>query len=150
MPISSPQLFKWLDRIWGDHLTNSDGTPKIKVHGFGLTAIPLMERYPWYSVDSSSWVQVSSNGSIMLPNRKTVGVSNNSPSRKTKGQHITTVSEAERDTITAFITSMGYDVGLLSTSYKHRWCFNIEMFNSMNTQYNGLRKTFINKTQELF
>src|SRR5690606_13616478 len=40
VPISSPQLKIWLDRIWGRYLTNDDGTPKIKVHGFGLTSVP--------------------------------------------------------------------------------------------------------------
>tara|TARA_Y100000592_G_scaffold32791_1_gene52063 strand:- start:1459 stop:2265 length:807 start_codon:yes stop_codon:yes gene_type:complete len=29
--------------------------PNLKVHGFGLTNIELMKRYPWYSVDSSSF-----------------------------------------------------------------------------------------------
>lgn len=30
-------------------------TPNVKVHGFAVTALPLLFRYPWYSVDSSSW-----------------------------------------------------------------------------------------------
>src|SRR5690606_10362350 len=56
VPISPQQLKIWLDRIWGRYLTNEDGTPKVRVHGFGMTSVPLMARYPWYSVDSSSWV----------------------------------------------------------------------------------------------
>jgi hypothetical protein len=27
----------------------------MKVHGFGMTSWPLLRRFPWYSVDSSSW-----------------------------------------------------------------------------------------------
>ena len=30
--------------------------PTIKVHGFGMTSIPVMQAFPWYSVDSTSWV----------------------------------------------------------------------------------------------
>lgn len=29
---------------------------KIRVHGFGMTAIDLLKRYPFYSVDSTSWL----------------------------------------------------------------------------------------------
>jgi len=48
VPISTQQLTLWLDRIWNEHLINGDGTPKVKVHGFGLTSLPLMLRYPWH------------------------------------------------------------------------------------------------------
>lgn len=40
------------DQVWHHILTHN---PKLRVHGFGLTNIDLMKRYPWYSVDSSSF-----------------------------------------------------------------------------------------------
>ncbi|HVW99766.1 MAG TPA: hypothetical protein VHA52_04960, partial [Candidatus Babeliaceae bacterium] len=40
------------DKVWAYILKNA---PKIRVHGFGLTNTELMARYPWYSVDSSSF-----------------------------------------------------------------------------------------------
>lgn len=40
------------DLAWAHILKNK---PNLKVHGFGLTNIDLMERYPWHSVDSSSF-----------------------------------------------------------------------------------------------
>ena len=40
------------DEIWHYILENK---PNLKVHGFGLTNIELMKRYPWFSVDSSSF-----------------------------------------------------------------------------------------------
>ena len=43
----------WLDRMFEKYLTNSNGTAKVKVHGFGLTTIDLLSRYPWHSVDST-------------------------------------------------------------------------------------------------
>jgi len=66
VPESTPVLRKWLDHVWGRYLTNKDGTPKIKVHGFGLTTTELMFRYPWYSVDSTSWVMTSMFGGCYL------------------------------------------------------------------------------------
>jgi len=40
---------------------------KTKVHGFGVTSFMLMKRYPWYSVDSTSWIQYSANGRVLIP-----------------------------------------------------------------------------------
>jgi hypothetical protein len=59
-------LQTWLDRVFDKFLTNPDGTPKVKVHGFGLTTPDLLFRYPWYSVDSGTWWRVSRYGGSLL------------------------------------------------------------------------------------
>jgi hypothetical protein len=60
-------LRRWLDYVWSKFLINPDGTPKIKVHGFGLTTRELMFRYPWASVDSTTWISVSRlAGGVMM------------------------------------------------------------------------------------
>lgn len=62
------QLRLWnLDYLWSKYLVNSEGLPKYKVHGFGLTDIDIMIRYPWYSVDSSTWIKHSCYGLILVP-----------------------------------------------------------------------------------
>ena len=66
VPESSAFLRVWLDELWGDLLTKPNGEPRLKVHGFGLTAFDLMMRYPWFSVDSTSWVLTGRFGSIMM------------------------------------------------------------------------------------
>lgn len=66
VPESTPYLKTRLDYLWKNYLTKKDGTPRIKIHGFGLTSLPLMFRYPWYSVDSTSWVLTSRFGAIYL------------------------------------------------------------------------------------
>jgi hypothetical protein len=66
VPESTPVLMEWLDRVWGRYLTNPDGTPRIKVHGFGLTTEVLMFKYPWFSVDSTSWIMSSRFGGLMM------------------------------------------------------------------------------------
>ena len=67
VPESTDYLQEWLDRIWDKYLTNADGTPKVKVHGFGLTSSQLMFRYPWYSVDSLTWRLCAGYGGIFVP-----------------------------------------------------------------------------------
>jgi hypothetical protein len=66
VPESTKDLLLWLDHVWHKYLTNADGTPKVKVHGFGLTTTDLMFRYPWYSVDSTRWVMESRFGGLLM------------------------------------------------------------------------------------
>lgn len=66
VPESTQYLREWLDHVWEKYLINPDGTAKVRVHGFGLTTLDLMMRYPWYSVDSTSWVMTSRYGSVYI------------------------------------------------------------------------------------
>ena len=53
-----PALKSALDWCWS-HLTDADGRPRVKVHGFGMSSYWLVARYPWYSLDSQSWLDES-------------------------------------------------------------------------------------------
>jgi len=129
VPISTPQLKIWLDRIWAEFLTHEDGTPKVKVHGFGLTSLPLMFRYPWYSVDSSTWVQWAANGMILIPGKAgQVDVSNKSSRRKQRGQHMDSVAPLETAAIENEIQSFGGDPERLRDLYYSRWAWNAWAF----------------------
>lgn len=128
VPISTPQLKLWLDRLFLDHLTHPDGTPKVKVHGFGLTSLPLMERYPWYSVDSSTWVQWAAHGMVLIPGIGRVSVSDRSSHRKTQGQHLDSVAPIERERIEEVIRSHGVDPDRMRTFNGCRWAWNCWAF----------------------
>jgi hypothetical protein len=149
VPISSPQLKIWLDRIWGRHLTHLDGTPKIKVHGFGLTSVPLMARYPWYSVDSSAWVQLGGIGSIFLPQFGTLSVSEHAPQTKEAGKHIDNLPGPQRKVVVDFIEGMGFDIERLRQLHLTRKTLNIVTYGSqMAAQLSD--KTFIQPQPVLF
>jgi hypothetical protein len=120
--VKTPNLIPSLDILWENHLTDEKGMPKIKVHGFGLTSLPLMLRYPWYSVDSTSWVITGRLGSIYVPKFKDgewkyndqswkVSVSNKSPDLKEAGQHVTTLSKLEQKIILKYLNEKGYVLG---------------------------------------
>jgi hypothetical protein len=66
VPESTRILQRWLDHVWSKFLTNPDGTPKVEVHGFGLTTRELMLRYPWASVDSTTWILISRFGGVLM------------------------------------------------------------------------------------
>lgn len=130
VPISSPQLKIWLDRVWGQYLTNPDGTPKIKVHGFGLTSVPLMARYPWYSVDSSSWVQLGGMGNIFLPPYGTLAVSEEAPQLKDAGKHIDNLTPEQQTRIKGIVEEMGFELDRLRKSHLTRKVFNMVTYGS--------------------
>lgn len=56
----------WLDRVFNE-ITDADGKPFVKTHAFGVTAIDLLTRYPWYSADSTTWIMIAARGKILVP-----------------------------------------------------------------------------------
>jgi hypothetical protein len=67
VPLKESILIPGLDYIWDKFLTNRLGYPVVKVHGFAITAINLMFRYPWWSVDSTSAIVFSMYGIVLVP-----------------------------------------------------------------------------------
>lgn len=55
------QRIAWLDSVFDELPTG------MRVHGFGVSAINMMFRWPWYSVDSTTWRRTSAIGSIFIP-----------------------------------------------------------------------------------
>ncbi len=116
-------LVPWLDRCFQKYICDERGMPKVKVHGFGLTSLSLMLTYPWYSVDSTTWIVNSRMGRIFVPHRDrggkkwvydenlwTITVSSRSPGRKEAG-HIDNISPVKRRAALEYIHEMGYCLG---------------------------------------
>jgi hypothetical protein len=57
----------WADESFNVICGQASRLPLIKVHGFAVTAHPLMVRYPWYSVDSTSWLAFGGYGMCIHP-----------------------------------------------------------------------------------
>lgn len=148
-----PTLKTWLDRIWSRYLVDGSGKPRLKVHAFGITSFEIMREYPWYSVDSSSWIQAAAFGSIVTPKYGPVKVSDKSPSRHDAGQHITTLTQEEQAVVLAMLDEQGFDMHRLSTVYESRAAYNIWAYNKLNEMINEAIKDkggYVAATQELF
>lgn len=63
-----------VQRDWLDHcftmVTDRNGVPFVKTHGFGITNISQLLRYPWYSSDSTTWALAAGFGLIYVPQFK--------------------------------------------------------------------------------
>lgn len=113
----------FFDHIWKNKLTNPDGSPKLRVHAFGMTNISLMQKYPWYSCDSSTWLIQSRLGWQTIPKRgangwlwnekpQQVAVSNESAARKLPGKHYDTMTKAQQETIDLWINEFHPEVNI--------------------------------------
>lgn len=115
------QKVMWLDSCM-EYVLDTEGFPLVKFHGFAVTSLQLMLRYPWYSVDSTSWVITGRLGSIYVPryrqgewiydeNSWKIAVSNRSPANKEAGKHLTTMTPREQALVVDYLASKGYKLG---------------------------------------
>jgi hypothetical protein len=119
---TTAEKMQWLDGCM-DHVCDSDGMPKIKFHGFGVTSMPILFRYPWFSCDSTSWVQFGKYGMVLFPKRRqgkyrydlppyTIKVSSRSPTKMKADKHIDTMSLTERTWFISYIEEKGFELGV--------------------------------------
>lgn len=128
----------WLDRVF-TRLTDDAGMPIVKTHGFGMTAIPLVFRYPWYSIDSTTWIKITANGAVYLPQWRggkfvfdeipeIVSVSTGNPKQAEDGKHYNSMAPAMRDHFQRWLEECGKTYAEVSSHYYHRAVCNVTFF----------------------
>lgn len=111
----------WLD-LCMRHVLDKQGMPIVKFHGFAVTSLVLLVRYPWYSVDSTSWCMTSRLGAVYVPRRKDnkwcyrdevliVSVSSRSPNKQIEGKHIDFFPPEIKKEIFSYFEEKGYCLG---------------------------------------
>lgn len=131
VPESTPYLIDWLDHLFDKYLALPDGTARVKIHGFGLTTFELMERYPWFSVDSTSWVQIGMFGNILYPINGKVRIltmSRRGPNAKSADKSFWTLDSVTRAEVERNIRAAGFDPEDLAESYGWRDQWNIKFY----------------------
>jgi len=63
--VMAENIIPWLDKVW-NHILKRDY--EIKIHGFGMTNQVIIDRYPWYSIDSTSFDRAARFGIVTLFN----------------------------------------------------------------------------------
>lgn len=136
----------WFDRMFADHLTDSDGHPIVKVHGFGMTAVRHIFRYPWFSVDSTSWLKITQNGGVYLPATDSAGnfrfdqipasisVSNRNPKAMQDGKHVNTMPAGAKALLVQWLTECGSSLEQCAEDYYHRAVCNVSFFKKVSEQ----------------
>lgn len=110
-----------LDRVW-HYITDDNGKPYNKIHGLGLAAPQLIFRYPWFSVDTSSYMDYGQYGIIIMPKKKINGYNYNtapvkvfvtarSPKRQKDGTHFDNLSQAEQKFVLKYLHDRNVEYG---------------------------------------
>ena len=146
------QLITWLDRIWERYIIDGSGRPKTKLHAFGITSVRVMERYPWYSVDSSSWIQFGAYGSMFTPDGVPYRVSEKAGTIHDMGKHVLNLLPIEKAYIEKLIEDSGFDLERLTTIYETRATFNMWAYRQIADRINTHKESrvFTPRIQELF
>jgi hypothetical protein len=126
-----PSKIRWLDNCM-PHVTDSDGFPIIKFHGFAATSIRMILRFPWFSVDSASWVILGGYGKVWVP-RWSLGkwdflktpyvivISDREDTiRGEPAQHFYSMTRMERAVIEKYFNDQGFTLEQVQTDHAVR------------------------------
>ena len=103
-------------------IIKASSNPNVCTHAFGMTSLHVLERYPFTSADSTSWIMNGANGSIMTK----YGSVTISSGRLTAPDHILKMPKEAQREIQSYVESHGYTMTGLADDYKQRILFNIQ------------------------
>lgn len=115
-------VFLWLDQVFNLVCDNPKRLPCVRLHGFGATLYELLIRYPWWSVDSTTWTKIAAYGGIFVPHLRkgkwdfaerpyNLQVSMESPSRSKRGKHYWTNPPAVQAIVRKWLDHIGIPLG---------------------------------------
>lgn len=135
--------------------------PNIKTHAFGATSLSMLERLPFTSADSTTWVLVSAYGQVWIPTGITgecvddtvgvkLGVSKENISHPTSAQTYWAQTPEVKKKLDDYFESIGTNIEELSVSHSARSLASAKFCQdwARNYEYKGL-KSFVS-TRRLF
>lgn len=137
----------------------SSTNPNVKTHAFGATSLEMLEKLPYTSADSTTWVLVSAYGQVWMPNCITgdingvgikLGVSKENISHATASQTYWEQTPETKKKLDDYFESIGTNIEKLSVSHSERALASAKYVQKWaeNYEYKGL-KSFVN-THDLF
>lgn len=122
--VTRGRYIQWADAVWlGICPAENARMPLVRVHGFALTSWMLMARYPWWSVDSTTWCKVGAYGSILVPKWSeqkgewdyrrpdVVSFSHKAPQRSQKDQHFDTLGDSHKRRVLRWLAEIAVPLG---------------------------------------
>jgi hypothetical protein len=67
---TSQDYMRWADQVYDLICGQKSRMPLCRTHGFAMTSWRLMRRYPWWSVDSATWIKLAAYGRLYIPHRR--------------------------------------------------------------------------------
>lgn len=131
----------------------SSSQPDVKTHAFGATSLAMLERLPFTSADSTTWVLVSAYGQVWIPTGITgdavddtvgvkLGVSKENISHPTATQTYWEQSTEVKKRLDDYFESIGTNIEKLSVSHSERSLASAKFCQQWadNYEYKGVKK----------
>lgn len=142
--VPSAQRQAWLDDVF-DYICDEEGKPRVKTHGFGMTSVPLIFRYPWFSVDSTTWIKITANGAVYVPAvvggefvfdqaPTTIAVSAINPKQGADGRHANSMGPLTRSLLDRWLQECGTTYEEVSGNYYYRALVNVTFFKKVSAE----------------
>ena len=127
--VTTDQQINYFDDIF-KIIKNSDN-PNVKVHAFGVTVLRLLEQFPFFSADSTSYLKYAIYGIIIT---KYGGVAVSSRSLHSS-KNLFSYHEKAKQAIMDIINQSPYTLEELSTDTNARIKFNIDFYKNWADNY---------------
>ena len=127
--VSTANKKVFIDRCFS--IISKSSNPNVKTHAFGMTSLPLLESYPFYSADSTGWIMVGAMGNIMTP----WGVIDVSDKGKYTQGHVMNMAEEATSNLFDWLSENGVDPESVFEDYKKRMLCNLIYLTSWMKNY---------------
>ncbi len=110
---------KWFEQVY--QIIRDSSNPHVKTHAYGMTSFKVLEQYPVYSADSTSWLMNASMGAIMTP----FGTIFTSEVKAGNSGHWKSLSANDQQWLIDHVDKFGMTMEQLESDYKARELFNV-------------------------
>lgn len=119
-------------RYYYDQVFNITEKYGVKTHGLAVTSLSLMFQYPWYSVDSATWVKVAAYGKIIYidPYRNVIGQLHVSEKTSSMKGSYNGLPGTVQKTIRNQVEGYGFDFDKVRQSLPERCVYNAYLFSN--------------------
>lgn len=151
---SKARWINWADSVFYE-ITDFNSKPLVKTHGFACTSFDILTRYPWYSVDSTTWLKAPAFGSLAIPKwqdgefnfTSCVGLYCGTQNILNHGRNI---NKKELHYINLYLESVGISLESLmdsfsekKTSVQMRWKFFLHLFSDVEIFLNKYGPSYV-------
>ena len=143
--VSTQEQIKYFE--WVFDVIKHSHNPNVRVHAFGITTPQILEKFPFYSADSTAWIKAAAFGEIML--RHTLSRVPVSKETCKYGRNIAHASELAFNRVEEDVRYFGYTIEQLAEDVESRRQYNIDAMYEWS-QHCGTLDRKVKSTKRLF
>lgn len=128
--VSTKAQEKYFERMF--NIIKHSKNPNIKVHAFGMTVLDLLEKYPFYSADSTTWLMLGINGNIIT---RTNGIISVAQKSLNDSQSFLNMDKEHQQEILNELKKYNFTLDEVVNDYKKRLIWNVLYFKEWADNY---------------